>query len=150
MIILNKAGLKTSLITTVESFLDGKKIFFERTTPESLDLNDFFDKSRKEKIDAACMEISSHSIDLHRIDYLDFNYFVFTNLSQDHLDYHKDMTEYFNVKKRLFIKEYRTLYGGRKAIINVDDSYGKKIFQSTDLKRISYSLRHDRENIWAG
>ena len=148
--ILNKAGLKTSLITTVESFLDGKKIFFERTTPESLDLNDFFDKSRKEKIDAACMEISSHSIDLHRIDYLEFDYFVFTNLSQDHLDYHKNMAEYFNVKKKLFLKEYRKLYGGKKAIINVDDSYGKEIFQSTDLKRISYSLKPGRENIWAG
>ncbi len=148
--ILNKSGLKTSLITTVESFLDGKKIFFERTTPESLDLNDFFDKSRKEKIDAACMEISSHSIDLHRIDYLEFDYFVFTNLSQDHLDYHKDMAEYFNVKKKLFLKEYRELYGGKKAIINVDDSYGKEILKSTDLKRVSYSLRPDRESIWAG
>jgi UDP-N-acetylmuramoyl-L-alanyl-D-glutamate--2,6-diaminopimelate ligase len=148
--VLNKAGLKTSLITTVDSFLDGKKIFFERTTPESLDLNVFFDKSRKEKIDAACMEISSHSIDLHRIDYLEFDYFVFTNLSQDHLDYHKDMAQYFNVKKKLFLKEYRKLYGGKKAIINIDDSYGKEIFKSTDLKRISYSLKPERESIWAG
>ncbi len=147
--ILNMAGMKTSLITTVESFLDGKKVSFKRTTPESPDLNDFFDKSRKEKIDAACMEISSHSIDLHRIDYLDFDYFVFTNLSQDHLDYHKDMAGYFNVKKKLFLKEYRKIYGGKKAIINVDDNYGKEIFESTDLKRISYSLRSDRESIWA-
>jgi len=147
--ILNMAGMKTSLITTVESFLDGKKVSFKRTTPESPDLNDFFDKSRKEKIDAACMEISSHSIDLHRIDYLDFDYFVFTNLSQDHLDYHKDMAGYFNVKKKLFLKEYRKIYGGKKAIINVDDNYGKEIFESTDLKRISYSLRSNRESIWA-
>ena len=147
--ILNKAGMKTSLITTVESFLDGKKIFFERTTPESLDLNDFFNKSRQKKIDAACMEVSSHSIDLHRVDYLNFDYFVFTNLSQDHLDYHKDMASYFNVKKRLFLKEYRKIYGGKKAVINIDDSYGKEIFKYTDLKKISYSLRSDRASIWA-
>ncbi|MDD5622099.1 MAG: UDP-N-acetylmuramoyl-L-alanyl-D-glutamate--2,6-diaminopimelate ligase [Actinomycetota bacterium] len=148
--ILNKTGMKTSLITTVESFLNGKRVSFKRTTPESTDLNDFFDKSRKEKIDVACMEISSHSIDLHRIDYLDYDYFVFTNLSQDHLDYHKDMAAYFNVKKKLFLKEYRKIYGGKKAIINVDDSYGEEIFESTDLERVSYSLISDRgNNIWA-
>lgn len=147
--ILNMAGMKTSLITTVESFLNGRKSFFKRTTPESADLNDFFYKSRKEKIDAACMEISSHSIDLHRIDYLDFDYFVFTNLSQDHLDYHKDMASYFNVKKKLFLKEYRKIYGGKKAVINVDDSYGKEIRESTDLKSISYSLKSDGVSIWA-
>src|SRR4030042_4260294 len=126
--IINKAGMKTSLITTVESFLDGKKTFFDRTTPESPDLNDFFKRSSQKKIDAACMEVSSHSIDLHRIDYLRFDYFVFTNLSQDHLDYHKDMGRYFAAKKKLFLKVNRNIYGGEKAAINIDDSYGKEIF----------------------
>ena len=147
--IINKAGMKTSLITTVESFLDGKKTFFDRTTPESPDLNDFFKKSSQKKIDVACMEVSSHSIDLHRIDYLRFDYFVFTNLSQDHLDYHKDMTSYFNVKKKLFMGKYRKMYGGEKAVINIDDSYGKEIFKSTDLKKLSYSIKSDRASVWA-
>jgi UDP-N-acetylmuramoyl-L-alanyl-D-glutamate--2,6-diaminopimelate ligase len=147
--ILKRAGMKTSLITTVESFLDGEKIFFDRTTPESTDLNDFFKKSKQKKVDAACMEVSSHSIDLHRVDYLKFEYLVFTNLSQDHLDYHKDMTSYFNVKKRLFLKEYRNIYGGKKAVVNIDNSYGEEIFKSTDLKRISYSLKPDSASIWA-
>ncbi len=147
--ILSRAGMRTSLITTVESFLDGEKTFFDRTTPESIDLNYFFKKSEQKKVSTACMEVSSHSIDLHRIDHLRFEYFVFTNLSQDHLDYHKDMASYFNVKKRLFLEEYRKIYGGEKAVINIDDSYGEEIYKSTDLKRISYSLRPGRANIWA-
>src|SRR4030042_334512 len=95
------------------------------------------------------MEVSSQSIDLHRIDYLRFDYFVFTNLSQDHLDYHKDMTSYFNVKKKLFMGKYRKMYGGEKAVINIDDSYGKEIFKSTDLKKLSYSIKSDRASVWA-
>lgn len=146
--ILRTAGIKTSLITTVESFLGGREVFFERTTPESLDLNIFFDKSRQEKVSAACMEVSSHSIDLHRVDYLDFNYFVFTNLSQDHLDYHKNMENYFSAKKKLFLKNNRDIYGGEKAVINVDDSYGKEILKVTDLKKISYSIESNNADIW--
>jgi len=147
--ILNIEGIKTSLITTVESFLGGEKTFFERTTPESLDVNDFFKRSRQKKVDAVCMEVSSHSIDLHRVDYLKFNYLVFTNLSRDHLDYHEDMASYFNVKKKLFLKGYRCVYGGEKAVINIDNSYGERIFKSTDLKKISYSLKSDRASVWA-
>lgn len=147
--VLRSAGLKTSLITTVESFLDTKKVFFNCTTPESLDLNKFFSDSRQSKIDAVCMEVSSHSIDLHRIDYLDFDYFVFTNLSREHLDYHKNMASYFGVKNKLFQGKYRKIYGGRKAVINIDDGYGKRIFGSTDLKKISYSLKSDKADLWA-
>ena len=148
--ILNSAGLATSIITTVESFLDGEKFFFDRTTPESIDLNKFFKRSRHKNVNAACIEVSSHSIDLHRVDYLKFDYFIFTNLSQDHLDYHRNMADYFNVKKRLFSGGYRDIYGGKKAVINIDDSYGKRIYKATDLKKISYSLESDGANIWAG
>jgi len=147
--ILRNAGLKTSLITTVESFMDKKRVFFTCTTPDSLDLNNFFLESRQSKVDTVCMEVSSHSIDLHRVDYLDFDYFVFTNLSQDHLDYHKNMSGYFKVKNRLFLKEYRKIYGGKKAVINIDDSYGKKIFATTDLKKLSYSLESQQADLWA-
>jgi len=146
--ILRSAGIKTSLITTVKSFLDGNEVLFSRTTPESLDLNDFFYKSSERGVEAACMEVSSHSVDLHRIDYLDFEYFIFTNLSQDHLDYHGDMRNYFAAKKKLFLKEYRSLYGGKKAVINIDDVYGKEIFNETDLDKISYSMKSGNADIW--
>jgi UDP-N-acetylmuramoyl-L-alanyl-D-glutamate--2,6-diaminopimelate ligase len=146
--ILRSAGKKTSMITTVESFIDGEKVNFNRTTPESADLNDFFNKSRDKKIDCACMEVSSHSIDLHRIDYLKFDYLIFTNLSQDHLDYHRDMESYFYAKKQLFLKEKRNIYHGSKAVINIDDSYGRDIYNTTDLEKISYSLEPGRADIW--
>ena len=147
--ILNDAGLKTSMITTVESHIMNKLVSFDRTTPESLDLNRFFFKSKAKNIDAACMEVSSHSIDLHRIDYLNFDYLVFTNLSQDHLDYHKNINNYFNVKKKIFLEKYRYIYGGKSAVINIDDNYGLKIAKATDLNTISYSLKSDHADIWA-
>lgn len=138
--ILKNAGARTSLITTVESSIMNEIVTFDRTTPECLDLNRFFLKSKDKNIDAACMEISSHSVDLHRIDYLMFDHLVFTNLSQDHLDYHKNINNYFNVKKRIFLKKYRNMYGGRSAVVNIDDSYGLKIAKATDLKTVTYSL----------
>jgi len=147
--ILKSAGLKTSIITTVQSAIEDKLITFDRTTPESTDLNRFFDKSRNENIDSVCMEVSSHSIDLHRVDYLKFDYFVFTNLSQDHLDYHKNMERYFNAKKKLFLKENRDIYGGKCAVINIDDSYGMNIKKYTDLNVISFSLKDRKADIIA-
>ena len=147
--ILNNAGLKTSLITTVKSYILNKLVLFDRTTPDSLDLNNFFYKSKAKKIDAACLEISSHSIDLHRIDHLNFDYIVFTNLSQDHLDYHKNINNYFNVKKKIFLEKYRCVYGGKSAVINIDDSYGLEIAKATDLNTISYSLKSNHADIWA-
>jgi UDP-N-acetylmuramoyl-L-alanyl-D-glutamate--2,6-diaminopimelate ligase len=75
------------------------------------------------------MEVSSHAIDLGRVDHINFNCFVFTNLTQDHLDYHINMENYFEVKRRLFIKEYRDLFKCRNAVINEDDEYGKNLDQ---------------------
>ncbi|MBC7332937.1 MAG: UDP-N-acetylmuramoyl-L-alanyl-D-glutamate--2,6-diaminopimelate ligase [Actinobacteria bacterium] len=147
--IMRFSGFKTSLITTVSSFIGKRPVAFDRTTPDALDLNRFLKESIKEGIEIVCMEVSSHSIDLHRVDFLDFDFFVFTNLSQDHLDYHKSMDSYFETKKKLFLKEYRELYGGRKAIINIDDSYGEKIAEVTDLDKILYSIIDPGVDIFA-
>ena len=89
--ILQAARKKTSLITTVESYILDDLVKFNRTTPESLELNVFFRKSVKKNVTHTTMEVSSHAIDLHRIDYISFHSFVFTNLTQDHLDYHKSI-----------------------------------------------------------
>jgi UDP-N-acetylmuramoyl-L-alanyl-D-glutamate--2,6-diaminopimelate ligase len=147
--ILKSAGLKTSFITTVQSFIGKDLLTFDRTTPESLDLNEFFDRSVRESIKTASMEISSHSIDLHRIDYLDYDYFVFTNLTQDHLDYHINMENYFSVKKKLFLKENRKRYGGRGAVINVDDTYGAELIKETDLKLLTYAIKDKNAMLFA-
>jgi UDP-N-acetylmuramoyl-L-alanyl-D-glutamate--2,6-diaminopimelate ligase len=138
--VLKFAGRKTSFITTIESFILDKKISFDRTTPGSLELNRFSRESVESGAEFLTMEVSSHAIDLHRIDFLDFDFFIFTNLTQDHLDYHENMLNYFETKKRLFIKEYRELYSGRGAVINADDVYGRQLLNETDLKTLSYSV----------
>ncbi|MHB1252721.1 MAG: UDP-N-acetylmuramoyl-L-alanyl-D-glutamate--2,6-diaminopimelate ligase [Candidatus Humimicrobiaceae bacterium] len=138
--VLKFAGEKTSIITTIESFILNKKIFFDRTTPESLELNKFSRDSVKSGVEFLTMEVSSHAIDLHRIDFLDFDFFIFTNLTQDHLDYHNNMQNYFDTKKRLFVKEFRDLYSGKGAVINADDIYGKQLLDVTDLQTLSYSV----------
>jgi len=147
--ILKCSNKKTSFITTIESFILDKKILFDRTTPESLDLNSFFYESLNSKVKFSTMEVSSHAIDLHRIDFLNYDYFIFTNLTQDHLDYHKNMQNYFNTKKKLFIKEYRNLYSGKGAVINNDDLYGKQLIKETDLETISYSINDKNSDIFA-
>jgi UDP-N-acetylmuramoyl-L-alanyl-D-glutamate--2,6-diaminopimelate ligase len=138
--VLKFAGDKTSIITTIESFILNKKIPFDRTTPGSLELNKFSRDSVKSGSEFLTMEVSSHAIDLHRIDFLDFDFFIFTNLTQDHLDYHKNMQSYFDTKKRLFVKEFRNLYSGKGAVINADDIYGKQLIDVTDLQTLSYSV----------
>ena len=145
--IFKAAGFKTSFITTVKAEMAGRPMEFERTTPESNDLNRFFSASVLEGVDCACMEVSSHSIDLGRVDWLNFETLVFTNLTQDHLDYHKDMENYFEVKKRLFDPVLRHLYGGKYAAVNIDDPYGKKLAENTDLKLFTYSIRDKNASI---
>jgi UDP-N-acetylmuramoyl-L-alanyl-D-glutamate--2,6-diaminopimelate ligase len=143
-------GHDTGYITTVQARLGKDRLIFDRTTPESNELNSFFSECLKGDIDAVCMEVSSHSIDLNRIEQLDFDFLVFTNLSQDHLDYHENMENYFGVKERLFLKEYRKLYGGKVAVLNIDDEYGKKIAGDTDLRKVTFGINNQSADISAG
>jgi len=147
--ILKRAGLKTSIITTYRSYIGKKEVKFDRTTPESIDLQRFFAESVKEGIEYIGMEVSSHSIDLHRVDHIDFDYLIFTNLTQDHLDYHGTLESYFEVKSRLFDIKNRKLFGEGRAIINIDDNYGKKLFNMTGMKKISYSIDDPEADIRA-
>jgi UDP-N-acetylmuramoyl-L-alanyl-D-glutamate--2,6-diaminopimelate ligase len=147
--IFKASGIKTSYITTIRAEAGSRKLQFDRTTPESLELNDFFAKSVKEGIKASFMEVSSHSIDLHRVSFIDFNCFAFTNLTQDHLDYHETMENYFEVKSRLFSAGYRGLFNPEYAVINIDDLYGRKIFENTCLFPITYSIKNPDANLVA-
>jgi UDP-N-acetylmuramoyl-L-alanyl-D-glutamate--2,6-diaminopimelate ligase len=147
--ILKNAGFKTSIISTFRSYIDEREVYMNRTTPESLDLHRFFAESLENDVEYVCMEVSSHSIDLHRVDQIDFDHFVFTNLSQDHLDYHGTIDEYFEVKSRLFDPSYRKIFGGKSALINLDDDFGKKLYKITDLDKVSYSIKDKSADILA-
>lgn len=100
--VLESAGRQTGLLGTVESVVGGRTEAVERTTPEAVDLQATF-RRMVDSGDAACvMEVSSHALELHRADAIDFDCAVFTNLTQDHLDFHGTLDEYFAAKRMLF------------------------------------------------
>jgi len=146
---LRSALSDTSFITTIMSGILNECAIFDRTTPESPELNRFFKNSVEKGVTHAIMEVSSHAVDLHRIDFIDFETFVFTNLTQDHLDYHKNMENYFNAKKKLFIKEYRDIFKCKNAVINIDDFYGRILCKETDLETITYSAKTKEADLYA-
>ncbi|HET6498372.1 MAG TPA: UDP-N-acetylmuramoyl-L-alanyl-D-glutamate--2,6-diaminopimelate ligase [Coriobacteriia bacterium] len=121
------AGHRTGLIGTVETRIADARVEAVRTTPESADLQALFSKMRAAGVDTAVMEVSSHAIDLHRVDGVRFEVAAFTNLSQDHLDYHHSIEEYYSVKRRLF-----TELDVAKRVVNVDDVYGAAIAAELD------------------
>lgn len=120
--ILAAAGRTTGLIGTVETRIGGERMPAGRTTPESADLQALLARMRDAGADTAVMEVSSHAIDLHRVDGVRFAVAAFTNLTQDHLDYHHTMEEYWAVKRRFF-----TAGDVGAAVVNVDDEYGESL-----------------------
>jgi UDP-N-acetylmuramoyl-L-alanyl-D-glutamate--2,6-diaminopimelate ligase len=117
--ILEAAGQRCGLLGTVTSVVGGREEPVQRTTPEAIDLQATF-RRMLDAGDAACaMEVSSHALELRRTDGVRFACRVFTNLTQDHLDFHSDMEHYFLAKRRLFEGP------GGPAILNLDDEYGR-------------------------
>jgi len=117
--IVKASGKLGGLIGTVETRIGDERRPAGRTTPESADLSALLAQMRDAGVDVAAMEVSSHAIDLHRVDAIAFSVAAFTNLSQDHLDYHHTMEEYFSVKRRLF-----TDLDVRERVVNVGDPMG--------------------------
>ncbi len=129
--ILEAAGVRCGLLGTVKQVVGGVEEEVERTTPEAIDLQATF-RRMVEGGDRACaMEVSSHALALHRADAIHFEVALFTNLSQDHLDFHADMGDYFQAKRRLFTA------GPRTAIVNVDDEYGDRLASEFECLRFS-------------
>ena len=120
---LAAAGRRPGLLGTVEARIGGERRGVQRTTPEAIDLQRLF-REMLDVGDRSCaMEASSHASELHRLDRVRFAALVFTNLSQDHLDFHGDMESYFQAKRRLFLE------GGPPAAVNVGDPYGRRLAQ---------------------
>lgn len=127
--ILKKSGIKTGVIGTINYRYDDKEFQNPMTTPESLDLQKILFEMKRAGVTHVVMEISSHAIDLDRIEGCSIDSAVFTNLTQDHLDYHQSMEDYWDCKKRLFT-DFLPVCGKTKkitAIINTKNSYGKEL-----------------------
>jgi len=140
--IMSAAGRESGLIGTVETRIGEEVITSKRTTPESSDLQALSAVMRERHMRNLVMEVSSHAIALERIRGSHFAVVAFTNLSQDHLDFHKTMQAYFEAKAKLFSYEFADL-----TVINIDDSYGIKLAELTELPVMTVS-RHDQSATW--
>jgi UDP-N-acetylmuramoyl-L-alanyl-D-glutamate--2,6-diaminopimelate ligase len=133
------AHRESGLIGTVETRIGGEIIKSTRTTPEAADLQGLAAAMRERHMRHLVMEVSSHSLELKRLVGSHFAIAGFTNLSQDHLDFHKDMESYFNAKAKLFTHEYSDL-----GFVNIDDAYGLRLYESNSIPMIAYSRSNSK------
>ncbi|QEI43900.1 UDP-N-acetylmuramoyl-L-alanyl-D-glutamate--2,6-diaminopimelate ligase [Dolichospermum sp. UHCC 0315A] len=142
---LTDANLPTALIGTLYTRWPGFEETAVNTTPFAVDLQQQLAKSMNAGCETGVMEVSSHALHQGRVLNCAFEVGVFTNLTQDHLDYHKDMEDYFAAKALLFSPNY--LQG--RAIINADDAYGKRIIASLSPEQVwSYSVNDSTADFW--
>lgn len=132
------AGRRVGLIGTNGLYYPEGSFPTSNTTPDGLLLMRYFKFFKEHDIHTVIMEVSSHALVLGRVDYVDFQYAVFTNLTQDHLDFHKDMEDYFNAKKMLFTDLNENAY----AILNADDGTFGRLEKATQAKVVSYGVEH--------
>ncbi len=137
---LEKAGKKVGVIGTIQNIICGDVIPAVNTTPNAYELNRLFALMRDKGCEYVIMEVSSHALSMGRVEGLHFNTAVFTNLTQDHLDYHNDMESYYLAKKKLFNM-------CDNAVINIDNEYGKRLFDEIDCKKVSISMENEADYI---
>ena len=140
--ILKAAGFNCGVLGTVNYRFNKKVYPAPNTTPESYEMQKILRQMIDEGVTHVIAEVSSHAIDLKRIDDCDFDLGIFTNLSSEHLDYHQTMEAYFQAKKRLFsevLPRSKKKYT-QKMIINADDEWGQRILQEAQIPSLTYGL----------
>ena len=135
--LFKKAGLEAGLLSTVKIMVGDEEFKTLHTTPDSLTINRYLRKMVEAGVEFCFMEVSSHGIHQKRTEALHFTGGVFTNLSHDHLDYHKDFAEYRDVKKSFFDSLPKSAF----ALVNVDDKNGVVMLQNTAAKKHTYALK---------
>ena len=135
--LFKKAGYKVGLLSTVKIMVDNKEYQTSHTTPDSLTINKYLQLMNDEGVEFCFMEVSSHGIHQSRTEGLHFIGGIFTNLSHDHLDYHKSFAEYRDVKKAFFDGLPKTAF----ALVNTDDKNGLVMLQNTLAKKHTYALK---------
>ncbi len=134
--ILETTGEKVGLIGTIANYIGDKKYESSRTTPESLELFQLFNKMVECNVKYCVMEVSSHSLYLNRVYGIEFGEGIFTNLTQDHLDFHKTFENYYRAKLMLFKTS-------KNSVINMDDEYGNRVYGDLDNNKITYGINED-------
>jgi len=135
--LFEKAGYKVGLLSTVKILVDKTEFKATHTTPDSVTINQYLDKMLEAGVEYCFMEVSSHGIHQKRTEGLQFAGAIFTNLSHDHLDYHRTFAEYRNIKKELFDSLPKSSF----ALVNIDDKNGHFMLQNTKARKQTYALK---------
>jgi UDP-N-acetylmuramoyl-L-alanyl-D-glutamate--2,6-diaminopimelate ligase len=133
---LQRAGVTAGVIGTVGTRIAGKDVKTSLTTPEAPDLHALFARMREQRVTACAMEVSSHALVLGRVDGVVFDVAVFLNLGRDHLDFHRDVAEYYAAKASLF-----TPGRARLGLVNVDDEHGRRLAAEAPIPVRTFSTR---------
>jgi len=131
--ILETAGYKVGVVGTISNYVGNKKMPSHRTTPESLELQKLFKEMMDSGVDYCVMETSSHSLYLDRVYGVKFSQALFTNLTRDHLDFHKTFEEYYKAKIILFKNTVNS-------VINIDDKYGERVYEDAQGGKLTYAI----------
>jgi UDP-N-acetylmuramoyl-L-alanyl-D-glutamate--2,6-diaminopimelate ligase len=137
---LRRAGMAPGVIGTTGVRIDGRRTPLERTTPEAPDLHRLFARMLREGVRAVTMEVSSHALAQDRVGGVRYDAAVFTNLTQDHLDYHGTMQEYFEAKAELFTAEHASM-----GLINIDDEWGRRLAASAAIPVVTYAAGREAD-----
>lgn len=135
-------GYKSGIIGTIGVLVENEKVKVDNTTPEASDLQKYFAKMVQKNVDHCFIEVSSHALELNRIDDINIDVGIFTNLTRDHLDFHKTMENYYQAKKKLFY------IAKINNIINVDDSYGLRLYKELKedgINAVSVGIENDAD-----
>lgn len=142
--ILRRAGFKVGLIGTIKIMIEDESFPIHNTTPDVVELQSILATMRDKGTDYVVMEVSSHALDQNRIAGINFDAAIFTNLTQDHLDYHKTFENYRNAKGKLF----SLVKKDGCAIINADDDAAGFMLEKADCRRITYAIKNEA-TLWA-
>jgi UDP-N-acetylmuramoyl-L-alanyl-D-glutamate--2,6-diaminopimelate ligase len=143
--VFRAAALTPGVIGTTGAHVAGRPLPLARTTPEAPDLHRLLARMRDAGCDAVAMEVSSHALAQHRVDGLVYDVAAFTNLSQDHLDYHPTMEAYFEAKARLFTPAL-----ARRGVVNVDDAWARRLLEAPSVPLATYGFDRDADLHGAG
>jgi UDP-N-acetylmuramoyl-L-alanyl-D-glutamate--2,6-diaminopimelate ligase len=139
------AGERTGRIGTVGYEIAGTTIDAPHTTPEATVLNELLARMVAESVSFCAMEVSSHALEQRRSFGLDFAAALFTNLTQDHLDYHPDFESYYAAKRRLFLEADRGSRAESIAVVNVDDAHGRRLAAEADGRVVTFGVERDAD-----
>ena len=141
---LRRMGCRVGLIGTIQIMIEDEVLPIHNTTPDVVDLQRTLAMMRDANMDYVVMEVSSHALDQNRVAGIEFDTAVFTNLTQDHLDYHKTLENYKKAKTILFdLVASPGVKNGKTAVVNVDDAAGQDMLAAADCRHITYAIHQD-------